>query len=236
MNKVQRHSICCVLVVVVLLLSVTAVAAKELGAMSISGPGINGELKIDNAKEMMSLDRSGFFDLSLKIKAPEGLSNGYTIVRYLHMEEGLIAWDKLVYYPDPAGKQGYLYYEGPVDKAHEGFGGIGWYQVRQGTEAVFRNVLAAHDVAMVASAPGAAQSVAPKPASAASEASKANAAPANIGAQPETQTRAAVPADPARSTAPETVLLLGIGAIVASIAAWAVLHRRQRVAPVSVSK
>jgi hypothetical protein len=233
MNKIHRQTICCVLVVVALLLSVTVVAAKELGALGISGPGINGELKLDNTNEMMKLDRSGFFDLSQKIKAPEGLNNGYTIVRYLHMEEGLIAWDKLVYYPDAAGKQGYLYYAGSVDKNHEGVAGAGWYQVRRGAEPVFSNLMAAHGVAVASGAPVVAQSAAKQPAGEASQAQ-------NAATQPESQTRAAAPAasgaEPARGGVPETVLMLGIGVIVASVVAWAFLRRRQRIAQVSMSK
>ncbi len=228
--------------------SVTAVAAKELGALGISGPGIKGELKLDNAGEMMKLEQSGFFDLSHSIKAPQGLGEGYTIVRYLHMEEGLIAWDKLGYFPDPAGKQGYLNYQGSVDKNHDGMATIGWYRVGLGTDQVFQGLLAAHGVAVAASASALTASTAKQPPveSKANVVAQPAAGPAagpatdsNAVAVPATQANAPASTDPAAGSAvssPAMGLMLGIGVVVALIAVWAWLRRRQRVEPVSVGK
>ncbi len=233
MNKVHRRAMWYALIAIVLLLSVTAVAAKELGALGISGPGIKGELKLDNAGEMMKLEQSGFFDLSHSIKAPQGLGEGYTIVRYLHMEEGLIAWDKLGYYPDPAGKQGYLNYQGSVDKNHDGMATIGWYRVGLGTDQVFQGLLAAHGVAVAASASALTASTAKQP----PVESKANVV-AQPAAGPVAESNAVVPAtqanapastDPATGStvsSPATGPILGVGVVVALIAAWALLRRR----------
>ncbi len=240
MNKVHRRAIWYLLVAIVLLLSVTAVAAKGLGELGISGPGIKGEIKLNNADELLKLQQSGFFDLSHSIKAPQGLGEGYTIVRYLYMEEGLIAWDKLVYYTDPAGKQGYLHYEGSVDKSHDGMTAIGWYRVGPGTDRVFQDLLAAHGAAVAASAPAQAKNVAKPPA----VEPKANvaaqpAAESNAVAAPAVQSNAPTSTDPATGTAvssPATGLILGVGVVVALIAAWALLRHRQRVAPVSIGK
>ncbi len=228
MNKMRIRAICYLLGAVVLLLPTALAAAKGLGALTIRGPGIQGELKLDDAKEMEKLDRSGFFELGRKVEAPQGLGDGYAITRHLHMEEGLIPWDKLVYYPDPAGGQAYLYYEGSLDKNHQGFASTGWYRVRSGTEQVFHGILAAHGVAIAVSAPAPSGSVAGQP---------PVEAKANAIAEPAAESVAAVPAAPAAETVrvgtPETGFVLGIGVLIALVAAWAVLRRRQPSEPVA---
>jgi hypothetical protein len=56
-----------------------AVLAKELGKLTISGPGIPGEMTLDDPTDLQPLWEAGIIDTNGFAKAPEGLGQGYTI-------------------------------------------------------------------------------------------------------------------------------------------------------------
>jgi len=62
MNKTKRHILFLILVITLLAIPTFVVFAKELGMLTISGPGIKGELTLNDPKAMLKLEQSGFFD------------------------------------------------------------------------------------------------------------------------------------------------------------------------------
>ena len=62
MKMVKRHILFLFLVVALLTVSTSVVFAKELGLLTISGPGIKGEVTLKDPEAMMDLERAGFFD------------------------------------------------------------------------------------------------------------------------------------------------------------------------------
>jgi len=223
MNSARCRTVGWMLVAALLLTPTAIVAAKELGALTISGPGIKGELRVDGTQEMARLDGAGFFDLSRKVEAPQGLGEGYTIVRYLNMEDGLVAWDKIVYYPDPAGGSDYIYYAGGIDKNNQGYS-TGWYRARTGSAQVFQSVLAAHGVTIAVGAP------APQ------------AAPAESVAQPPIGAKAETAVQPqVEAGSPDVMPALGIGLVAVLVAGLAIARglsaqRRRSAEPVPANK
>ncbi|HEX2696426.1 MAG TPA: hypothetical protein VHM28_01885, partial [Anaerolineales bacterium] len=86
MNKLQRRFLTILLVGVLLTIPTLAVLAKELGALTITGPGIKGQLTVDDLGGLTKLQQTGFFDTSAKIQPPEGLGEGYNITASLNLD------------------------------------------------------------------------------------------------------------------------------------------------------
>src|SRR6185436_2186812 len=108
MNTTKRHILAFVLAIALLAIP-TIAFAKELGALTISGPGINGELTLNDPKDMMNLEQSGFFDQASSIKPPENLGQGYTITTYLNLDGKVVPFIKLIYFPAEEGQAGYMH-------------------------------------------------------------------------------------------------------------------------------
>ena len=114
MNKTKRHLLLVMLVLAtlaMLAIPTLVVFAKELGALTISGPGIKGELTLNDPKYMMKLEQSGFFDQALT-KAPTNLNldAGYTLTTTLNLDGKAVQFAKIVYYPTSEGQSSYLHY------------------------------------------------------------------------------------------------------------------------------
>ena len=62
MKKVNKHILFLFLIIALLAISTSVVFAKELGLLTISGPGIKGEVSLNDHDAMMNLEQSGFFD------------------------------------------------------------------------------------------------------------------------------------------------------------------------------
>jgi hypothetical protein len=125
---------------VALLLAVGPVAAKGPPAkVGITGPGIEGELRVTDPALLDALSFYGFNDLARRIDAPTVTpGTGYRIYRYA---DGESAWDSLTYYPDPEGGLGYLYFDGlnPAVGSTEGQGE--WYLPSEAGAAAMRQIL-----------------------------------------------------------------------------------------------
>ena len=113
--KSKRH-ILSVILAIALLLIPTAVFAKELGLLTITGPGIKGELSLNSPDEMNKIMGAGFFDQTNTLsKAPENLGQGYNITAHLNLDGKMTPFISLVYYPVEQGQPGYINYTGRLD-------------------------------------------------------------------------------------------------------------------------
>lgn len=172
MNRAKRPILFLVLVVALLAISTSVVFAKELGLLTISGPGIKGELTLNDPKAMMRLEQSGFFNQTAFVKPPENLGEGYHITAHLNLDGKMVPWVEMVYYPTQEGQPGYVHYTGrfngetlqTVDQ---------WYILLVTPDKAFRSLMAANNITLqsaLITAPAAVEPAMPavKPAVAAS--------------------------------------------------------------------
>ena len=115
MNRTKRQILCLFLVLALLAISASVVFAKELGALTISGPGIKGELTLKDRDAMLNLEKSGFFDQTASITPPENLGEGYNITTQLNLDGKMVPFVQMVYYPTNEGKPGFIHYTGRLD-------------------------------------------------------------------------------------------------------------------------
>ena len=136
-----------ILMIALLALPSTVVFAKELGLLTITGPGIKGEVSLNNHDDMMNLEQSGFFDQVKFVKPPESLGEGYNITAHLNLDGKLVPMVEMVYFPADEGQPGYVHYTGrfvgetlkPVDE---------WGQMRPQAETALRDLMTANDIAI----------------------------------------------------------------------------------------
>lgn len=136
-----------ILMIALLALPSTVVFAKELGLLTITGPGIKGEVSLNNHDDMMNLEQSGFFDQVKFVKPPENLGQGYNITAHLNLDGNLVPMVEMVYFPAEEGEPGYVHYTGrlvgetlkPVDE---------WGQMRPQAETALRDLMTANDIAI----------------------------------------------------------------------------------------
>src|SRR5258706_5223353 len=113
--RTKQHLMSVILAIVLLAIP-TTVFAKELGLLTITGPGIKGELSIKDPGQLMKLMNAGFFDQTdMLSKTPENLGQGYTITAHLNLDGKLTPFIMLVYYPAEKGQAGYVNYTGRLD-------------------------------------------------------------------------------------------------------------------------
>jgi hypothetical protein len=145
MNRTKRNILAVILVVILLLLP-TAVLAKELGLLTISGPGIKGEASLNNHDDMMSLEQSGFFDQAKFVKSPPAnLGQGYTITAHLNLDGKLTPFVEMVYYPAAEGEPGYVHYIGRLNG--ESLQSVDeWGQMLPQAESVLRDLMTANKI------------------------------------------------------------------------------------------
>ena len=120
--------------------------AKELGGMTVSGPGIKGELTLNDPEVMRKLETSGFLETAKIIQAPEGLGEGYILTLFLNMEDGLQPWLQITYYPNNSGENGYFHAIDLMENASKQSVGK-WYMVAPKAEASLRELLTNSGVA-----------------------------------------------------------------------------------------
>ena len=134
-----------VLTIALLVIPSTVAFAKELGLLTISGPGIKGEVSLNNHDDMMNLEQSGFFDQVKFVKPPENLGQGYNITAHLNLDGKLVPMVEMVYYPAEEGQPGYVHYTGrlngeslqPADD---------WAQMLPQAETALRDLMTANKI------------------------------------------------------------------------------------------
>jgi hypothetical protein len=145
MKMVKRHIWFLFLVVALLTVSTSVVFAKELGLLTISGPGIKGEVTLKDPEAMMDLEQAGFFDQASLSKQPEGLGEGYNLTAHLNLDGNMVPFIQMVYYPTKEGQSAYIHYtarlEGeilqPVDE---------WHLLSLKADGALRSLLAASNI------------------------------------------------------------------------------------------
>ena len=149
MNKSKKSILLLLAFLVLLAIPTLVVFAKELGALTISGPGIKGELTLNDPKAMMNLEQSGFFDEAAFSKPPENLNldSGYTITAHLNLDGKVVPFVKMVYYPTNEGQAGYVHYIGRLDgqtlKTVDE-----WHLMRLDADKAFRSLMAANNITL----------------------------------------------------------------------------------------
>jgi hypothetical protein len=115
MNKTKRHLWLLMLVLALLAIPTLVVFAKELGMLTVTGPGIKGELTVSDPN--FTLEKSGFFDQAALTKVPENLNldAGYSITAHLNLDGKVVPFIQMVYYPTEEGQPAYLHYTGRLE-------------------------------------------------------------------------------------------------------------------------
>jgi hypothetical protein len=217
--RTQRH-ILSVLLAIAMLLIPTAVFAKELGLLTITGPGIKGEVTVSDSSVLHKLESSGFFDQNNMLKqAPENLGQGYTITSNLNLDGTMTPFIEMVYYPIEKGQPGYIHVTGRLDgtslrKVDE------WSQLSLDADNFFRIVMGANKVTLqsaIVAAPAAAEAVVPQ--------TKPEAAPAVVVESQQSQPAAGSVASPSFPQVPYSVLAFS-AAVLVVLGAALMLRRR----------
>jgi hypothetical protein len=117
MTKAKKSILFLLLVMALLAIPTFVVFAKELGMLTIGGPGIKGELTLNDHEAMMNLEQNGFFDEATLSKPPKNLNleAGYTITAHLNLDGKLVPFVQMVYYPTEEGQAGYVHYIGRLE-------------------------------------------------------------------------------------------------------------------------
>lgn len=117
MNKAKKSILFLLLIIALLAIPTFVVFAKELGMLTIGGPGIKGELTLNDHEAMMNLEQNGFFDEAALSKPPKNLNleAGYTITAHLNLDGKLVPFVQMVYYPTEEGQAGYVHYIGRLE-------------------------------------------------------------------------------------------------------------------------
>ena len=145
MKKVNKHILFVFLVIALLAISTSVVFAKELGLLTISGPGIKGEVSLNDHEAMMNLEQSGFFDQAFLSKPPKDLGEGYNITAHLNLDGKLLPYIQMVYYPTNEGQSGYVHYtarlEGETLQAIDE-----WHLLNRKADSALREVMTASNI------------------------------------------------------------------------------------------
>jgi hypothetical protein len=232
MNRTKRHLWVLVLVLVLLAIPTAAVFAKELGSLTITGPGIDGEMTLDHHDSMMRLEQSGFFDQALSARPPENLGAGYDITAYLNLDGKIVPFVQMVYYATDGSQPGYVHFTGrltgetlrPVDQ---------WRQLSKSADAAFLGLMDEYKITLQPAVPVAAAAEAAPVVKAASEAaapaakepvSEPVSEPAVI--QPETSKAQAPAETPTVSAIPNQLVLALAASLLVLLGAGLMIRRR----------
>lgn len=147
MKTANRYILFLALLITLLAVSTSAVLAKELGLLTISGPGIKGEVGLKDHEAMMDLQKTGFFDTALLTKMPKGLGEGYNITAHLNLDGRLVPFIEMVYYPTEAGQPGYVHYTGRLEG--ETLKSIDeWHILNRNADGALRDLMTANNIAV----------------------------------------------------------------------------------------
>jgi hypothetical protein len=124
--------------------------------VTISGPGIDGEITIADSKVLNAFSFYQFNDLTRMLdEPPQVQGEGYKITRWVTQrrqgKHQLFPWDYLTYYPDPAGGPGYLYFDG-LDRSIGSTEGQGeWFLASEEGGRAMKEIIASQTAAPTSS-------------------------------------------------------------------------------------
>jgi hypothetical protein len=162
MNKAKKSILFLPLVIALLAIPTFVVFAKELGMLTISGPGIKDELTLNDPKAMMNLEQSGFFDEASLSQPPKNLNldAGYTVTAHLNLDGKVVPFVQMVYYPTKEGQAGYVHYIGRLDG--ETLKTVDeWRLMRLSADTAFRGLMTANNITLESALIAAPAAVAP---------------------------------------------------------------------------
>jgi len=165
MKKTQRRLLFFVLVLALAAVPTLVVLAKELGSLTITGPGIKDEITVDHPGGMRKLESTGFFDQASFTKPPQNLGEGYNITAYLNLDGKIVPFVQMVYYPNEVGKPGYVHYTGRLEG--ESLKTVDqWSILTTDADIAFRGLMDVYDIKLqtaVLAAPAAAEPAVAEP-------------------------------------------------------------------------
>lgn len=226
MSRTKRHLWVLVLVLILLAIPTAAVFAKELESLTITGPGISGEMTLNHPGGMMKLEQNGFFDQTASIKPPENLGDGYNITASLNLDGKIVPFVEMVYYATDGSQPGYVHYTArltgeslqPVDQ---------WRQLDKDADTAFRGLMDEYKITLqpaITTAAQAAPAVKPANEAAAPAAKEPVSEPAAV--LPETGKVQPLVETPAAPTVPNPVLLALAASLIVLLGAGMVIRRR----------
>jgi hypothetical protein len=136
---------------------------EPFARIDIRGPGIQGVASITDAELLRPMTIDGFMSFDRNLPQPEGLGEGYELHRYFVNQDGsLWDFDRVMYYPDPAGGPGYVNYlegigYGPVWNAGN------WFRVTPAGEAAWQAIMTSIAASASATKPASIPATAPGP-------------------------------------------------------------------------
>jgi len=149
MSLLKRTALCTLLLI--LLTNETVLAKGSPDKITVNGPGLSDEVEISDSQVLQSYAMGEFVDFATEINAPSKLEVGYEITRRYRIggSNWVKAIDHFIYYPDPGGNRGYIFYAGIIDKKFI-YGGSPndgkWFRVTEGGELAMRQVFSEHGV------------------------------------------------------------------------------------------
>lgn len=150
MSKVHKHVLFVFLIIALLAISTSVAFAKELGLLTISGPGIKGEVSLNDHEAMMNLEQSGFFDQAFLAQPPKDLGEGYHMTAHLNLDGKLVPYIEMMYYPTQEGQSAYIHYIGRLEgdtlqQVDE------WHLLNRKADGVLRDLFAANKITVQSS-------------------------------------------------------------------------------------
>jgi hypothetical protein len=149
MKRSKRLIMFLLLAIIMLSIPTVVVFAKELGLLTISGPGIKSELALKDQKVITTLEASGFFDQTGLVQPPKNLNMeaGYAITAYLNLDGQVLPYVQMVYYAADQGQPGYVHFTGrlagatlqPVDQ---------WQRLTRNADHTFRGLMSVNDLTL----------------------------------------------------------------------------------------
>lgn len=140
-----RRSVLWLSLVFIFLFGVAGAFAKgPIDMVIVVGPDWYGEIEVTQPEALEHFDIAVFVNFNAVIEAPSALKQGYLMTRYMLVDGEYQAFDRVLYFSNPQGGLGYVYYLGMVD-AHGAYDGK-WYRVSEEGEEALWNVLQASDV------------------------------------------------------------------------------------------
>jgi hypothetical protein len=147
MKRANRSILFLALIITLLAISTSVVFAKELGLLTISGPGIKGEVTLKDPEAMLNLEKTGFFDTAILTNMPKNLGEGYNITAHLNLDGKMVPYIQMVYYPTNEGQPGYVHYTGRLEG--ETLQTINeWHILNRNADGALRDLMAANTIAV----------------------------------------------------------------------------------------
>lgn len=221
MNRTKRHLLVAAVTLALLTIPTFVVFAKELGSLTISGPGIDGEISINHSSGLMKLQQSGFFDQLSAVKPPDNLGAGYKITAYLNLDSKAVPFVEMIYYATDNGQPGYVHYTArfngdSLQKVDE------WGKLNKDADTAFIGLMAQYDITLqpaIVSVPAPVNS-------AANAVAQSGQVPAESSEQTTNQKPASVPRV---SSIPTSYIILAVIAALLLLAGTGLAMRRRAV-------